>query len=463
MDAAPTTADLLPTAARASDRSRPTWRAHDAGSPQVWVRAHGLAAGAVLFDTGGAPAFGGAAAIGRYACLCLEPVETLVIERTDDAAGAFAALSALAARAETGDWRDVPGPRPLVACAIAYDLGRPARGRPSHPLPQLWAARYRAAYVWDRATASGRVVAANATAADALRRALDARPSDHELVGPKLSVPQPRVDHAAYRSHIGRIHDHIRAGDAYQINYTIRFDAAVRRHGAPEALFDRLHTASPAPFAACMRLDPTRSVLSVSPERFLRWTSDGEVETRPIKGTRPRDTDPARDAAWAAELCASPKDRAEHVMIVDLERNDLGRICAPGTIRVARFAELESYATVHHLVSTISGYLRPDVSLERLLAATFPGGSITGAPKRRAMEIIEALEPAPRGVYCGAAGYLDAAGGGDLNLPIRTAWMYGDRVAYQAGGGIVADSDADLEWEEVQTKARAFFAVCEAD
>jgi para-aminobenzoate synthetase component 1 len=203
-------------------------------------------------------------------------------------------------------------------------------------------------------------------------------------------------------------------------------------------------------------------VASISPERFLRWWPDGRVETRPIKGTRPRGASPEADAALIAELQSSEKDLAEHVMIVDLERNDLGRVCEPGSVRVSRAWALETHPTVHHLVSVVEGRLEAQTRLSALLEATFPGGSITGAPKLAAVGIIDALEPSRRGLYCGAIGYLDAAGGGDLNIAIRTAWTDSSTAYYQAGGGIVWDSDAAEEWAETLTKARAFVDACAA-
>jgi para-aminobenzoate synthetase component 1 len=349
-----------------------------------------------------------------------------------------------------------------VVCALAYDLGRrverlPTLARDDAHLPVLWAARYDAAYVWDRVAGTGRLVATSRAAADALAARLTRPPpADAPLVPGEARPEMARADYAAA---LRRILEHIADGDVYQVNYTLRFSAPCRGLD-PGAFFARLHARTPSPFAACLRLDASRSILSVSPERFLRWTPDGRVETRPIKGTRKRGATPVEDAALQAELAASEKDRAEHVMIVDLERNDLGRICLPGTVKPTRLFAPEGYATVHHLVSTVEGRLRPDVGLPELLRATFPGGSITGAPKIRAMEVIETLEPVRRGVYCGALGYLDAAGGGDLNIAIRTAWSAGDRLYYQAGGGIVADSDPDAEWDEAMVKARAFLEAC---
>jgi para-aminobenzoate synthetase component 1 len=202
-----------------------------------------------------------------------------------------------------------------------------------------------------------------------------------------------------------------------------------------------------------------RIIVGNSPERFLRVERDGRIETRPIKGTRARGGDAASDAAARAALTASVKDRAEHVMIVDLERNDLGRVCEVGSVVVEGLLRVVELPTVFHLVSTVRGRLRAEVGLAELLRATFPGGSITGAPKRRAMEIIEELEPVRRGVYTGATGWLGAAGDLDLAVAIRTATVAGGQLSLSIGGGIVADSDAAAEWEETEIKASAFVSL----
>ncbi len=199
-------------------------------------------------------------------------------------------------------------------------------------------------------------------------------------------------------------------------------------------------------------------MLSNSPERYLS-IRDRAVETRPIKGTRPRGRTPEEDAALARELLASVKDQAEHVMIVDLERNDLGRVCAYDSIHVPEFRVVESYANVHHLVSTVAGRLHRSRDAVDCIRNSFPGGSITGAPKVRAMQIINELEPTARGVYCGSIGYVDFAGTVDLNIAIRTAVFGSGKVHFQVGGGIVADSDPGAEYEETLTKALSFLHV----
>jgi para-aminobenzoate synthetase component 1 len=254
-----------------------------------------------------------------------------------------------------------------------------------------------------------------------------------------------------YLKAIERIREYICAGDIFQANLSQRFET--RLSEPAWALYRRLRERNPAPFAAFLDL-PNAAILCASPERFLRVDAAGHVETRPIKGTRPRGVGPEHDAALAQALAESPKDRAENLMIVDLLRNDLSRVCAPGSVRVAELFALEQYATVHHLVSTVVGQLAPGADAVDLLRAAFPGGSITGAPKLRAMEIIAELEPSRRGVYCGSIGYWSVSGELDTNIAIRTAVARNGRVYFNAGGGIVADSDPADEYRETLDKAR---------
>ncbi len=244
--------------------------------------------------------------------------------------------------------------------------------------------------------------------------------------------------------------EYVHAGDVFQVNLSQRFEA--RGKVDPLDLHLRLRRESPAPFSAFLRWRDL-AVASASPEWFYQTRGD-RIVTRPIKGTRPRGDSPESDAALAAELTSSPKDRAELTMIVDLERNDLGRVCRFGTVEVVEALALESYAQVHHLVATVEGRLRRGVGPIDVVRATFPGGSITGAPKIRAMEIIDELEPSRRSLYTGAIGYLSRGGTSGFNIAIRTVTVEGDRVRYQVGGGIVADSSAEAEFEETLHKGR---------
>lgn len=250
---------------------------------------------------------------------------------------------------------------------------------------------------------------------------------------------------------VRRAHDYIAAGDIYQVNLT--HTLAAPWTGDAAAFYPRLCAASPAPFSCFLRLGDT-SVLSASPECFL--DIDGaRIVTRPIKGTRPRGAD---DQAAARELLASPKERAELVMITDLERSDLGRVCRYGSVRVTGLCELETFAQVHHLVSTVEGLLRPEVTPVQAVRACYPGGSITGAPKKRAREIIAELEPVPRGIYTGALGFFRADGRAVFSIAIRTLVVRDGRATYGVGAGIVADSDPVPEYKETLHKAAGLLA-----
>jgi para-aminobenzoate synthetase component 1 len=256
--------------------------------------------------------------------------------------------------------------------------------------------------------------------------------------------------HRGYLTAVARVREYVLAGDIFQANLSQRFEAPLRE--PPWSLYQRLRTTNPAAFGAFMDCGDFQ-ILSVSPERFLRL-SGAQVETRPIKGTRPRGLGPMHDALLGRVLSESDKDRAENVMIVDLLRNDLSRVCRPGSVHVPDLFSLEHHPTVHHLVSTVVGELEPGRDVVELVRATFPGGSITGAPKVRAMEIIAELEPTGRGVYCGSLGYFGVDGEMDTSIAIRTCVAAAGTVYFQAGGGIVADSDPEQEYRETLDKAR---------
>ena len=256
-----------------------------------------------------------------------------------------------------------------------------------------------------------------------------------------------------YTRAFGRIQHYLVEGDCYQVNYAQRFDVAVS--GSPWQGYRRMRQYNPAPFAAFLNL-PDGAILSASPERFLALTGT-QVTTSPIKGTRPRCDDPQADNTQRQALSGSAKDRAENLMIVDLLRNDLGKVCVPGTVRVSELFAVKSFATVHHLVSTIHGELSHGRGALELLRACFPGGSITGAPKRRAMQIIAELEPLRRHLYCGSIGYIGFNGNMDSSIAIRTTLVQQGRAYYWAGGGIVIDSVCEEEYQESLDKAAAFF------
>jgi para-aminobenzoate synthetase component 1 len=329
--------------------------------------------------------------------------------------------------------------------------------------------------VWvRRAAGAATILARDEAAARRLRARLDQPAPAQPPVAAVLGALAPDHEARAYLDGARRVLEYLAAGDAYQVNLARRTSAAFE--GAAVELAAALRERAPAPFGAFIAAAEGGAwLVGNSPERFLALDGRGAVETRPIKGTRARDSSdgglrpterarggtgtlsgsPMRDA-----LLASEKDRAEHVMIVDLERNDLGRVCRTGSVRVDGPARVLELPTVLHLVSTVRGVLRADVGLAALLEATFPGGSITGAPKRRAMEIIDQLEPVARGPYTGATGWLGAAGDLDLAVAIRTALVSGGRLALSLGGGIVADSTPESEWAETEVKARAFQRLC---
>lgn len=269
--------------------------------------------------------------------------------------------------------------------------------------------------------------------------------------GFRLSTPfRAEQSRQRYQNAFERIQQYIQAGDCYQVNLAQRFSAHCQ--GDPLTAYQRLRNACPTPFSAYLE-SPDFSILCHSPERFLRC-QDGQVETRPIKGTRKRGATPEQDRALAEELLMSAKDQSENLMIVDLLRNDLGRTCAVGSVRVPELFGLETYPNVHHLVSSVTGQLAPETDALDLLAGAFPGGSITGAPKIRAMQIIEELEPVRRSLYCGSIGYIGCEGQMDLNIGIRSLIHQDDRLYLWGGGGIVADSQAEAEYQETLTKVR---------
>jgi para-aminobenzoate synthetase component 1 len=359
-------------------------------------------------------------------------------------------------------WPGAPRGLPVAAGWLSYDLGRPFVGLPLRaadatvaPFAPLEFHFYDA--VWVRPVGGTATIFA---IDDAAARRLSGRlaapvPPAAAAAGPLASDHDP----AGYLDGARRVLEYLVAGDVYQVNLARRLSAPFG--GSAVELAAALRARAPAPLAAFLvSADGAAALVGNSPERFLALDGQGAVETRPIKGTRARGATPAADEAARSALAASGKDRAEHVMIVDLERNDLGRVCETGSVVVDGVARVMSLPTVHHLVTTVRGRLRAGVGLAELLAATFPGGSITGAPKRRAMQIIDELEPAVRGPYTGATGWLGAAGDLDLAVAIRTALVAGGRISLSVGGGIVADSTPDGEWAETEVKAAAFARLC---
>jgi para-aminobenzoate synthetase component 1 len=275
-----------------------------------------------------------------------------------------------------------------------------------------------------------------------------------EAAGTGLSAPEPMIDQAAYAAAFARVKDYIAAGDCYQINLTFPMRAALQS-GTPLGLYAALRARQSVRHGGIVDLGVGPVLVSRSPELFLRLDAEGRIEARPMKGTAPRDPDPVRDAELAEEMRASEKGQAENLMIVDLLRNDISRIAEVGSVKVPKLFAIESYATVHQMVSTVVGQMAAPATLAGLMQALFPCGSITGAPKIRAMQIIREIEPFARGAYCGAIGWMGPDGAAGFNVAIRTLSVFeGGRVVMNVGGGIVQDSTAQSEWEEALWKAR---------
>ena len=340
---------------------------------------------------------------------------------------------------------------------LSYDFGRQLEQLPAHALddlhlPDARLGLYAWALITDHQAATSQLVfhpSLEPAQRDRLIQ-LFSQPAP-QLNGPfSLKQPmQPDISASQYQQALSKIHDYIQAGDCYQVNYTQRFSAQCE--GDAWTAYCALRQACPTPFSGFMSLADDNAILSLSPERFVR-VSHHQVETRPIKGTRPRGKNSAEDAANAAELLASAKDRAENLMIVDLLRNDLGRTCRTGSVRVPQLFTLESYPNVHHLVSSVVGELADGKDALDLIGDSFPGGSITGAPKIRAMQIIDELEPTRRSLYCGSLLYLDVRGEMDSSIAIRSLLVKDGRVSCWGGGGIVADSNWQAEYQESLTK-----------
>jgi anthranilate synthase component 1 len=350
------------------------------------------------------------------------------------------------------------------AVFLSYEAAQeiePQLRLPNSTLPwRAFALRTPCALVHERAT--GKVFAVAEPTAVALldRLEADARlvaaDADHGI--PPLDVESvTEEDPNAYLGRVVRAKEYVRAGDIYQANLSRPWRVELTREPDIGALYNRLCQANPAPFAALAQWRGA-TLLSSSPERLVR-INDRHIDTRPIAGTRPRSRRPGGDLAETIELAAHPKERAEHIMLIDLERNDLGRVSEPGSVRVDELMTIESYAHVHHIVSNVSGRLREDVTPIGALRAVFPGGTITGVPKFRCMQIIAELEGTGRGAYTGSLGFLNRDGSMDMNILIRTLSVTGRQVELRAGGGIVADSDPQRELEETRAKARGMLAV----
>lgn len=419
------------------------------------------------------------AGLGRYDILCAQPVATLVTHGTDteitDAKGTrhstddpFTLL-----RQQLGEPVSTMPGIPFSGGALGYwgyDLARRMMILPGAQgaqdtqnaghLPDMAIGIYDWAIVLDHQQKTAQLVSQQcyAETKNMLPEILDRLQRAGELPADTFSVHGSITSNFtpdSYAAAFAQVQHYLQAGDCYQINLAQRFSTAAT--GDALGAYLTLRSLSPAPYSAFLNL-PQAQVLCASPERFLR-VQNGSVETKPIKGTRPRSGDVQQDRQLAEELRNHPKDRAENLMIVDLLRSDLGKSCAPGSVRVPKLFEVESFTNVHHLVSTVEGRLAEGRDALHVLRDCFPGGSVTGAPKQRAMQIIEQLEPNPRGIYCGAIGYVGFDGNMDTNIVIRSLIYAKGVVCCWVGGGIVADSGMAAEYQETLDKAEGMLAL----
>ena len=321
-------------------------------------------------------------------------------------------------------------------------------------LPVAFATRIPAAIIYSHAQDQTHIVVENNydSLAEAIKSSLKKVVCDSEARNDSLIDEINEEIPDLYLNSVGKILNYIHEGDVFQVNLSRQWKAKLKQATTDVDIYRKLRTANPAPFSALVKFNQA-SIVSSSPERLF-CTHNGKIETRPIAGTRPRGKTKNSDADLQTELISNRKERAEHIMLIDLERNDLGRICVPGTIQVDEFMVLESYAHVHHIVSNVSGELKPGITPGQIIKAVFPGGTITGCPKVRCMEIITELEQAPRGAYTGSLGFLNHNGDMDLNILIRSLTVTDKQILFRAGAGIVADSIADKEVDETRAKAK---------
>lgn len=410
----------------------------------------------VWLDSGG---------MARYDILAAAPQRTLVLDSKNMCSDPFGLL-----RSELGEPNMPVANIPFAGGAMgywSYDLARrimtlPSVAADAEQLPDMAVGIYDWAVVLDHLRHTACLVSHQRFAETAellpqiLLRLQNKTPLQSEpfrLQGKITSNFTPEKYAAAFSS----VQNYLQSGDCYQVNLAQRFSA--RATGNAMGAYLTLRHLSPAPYSAFLDL-PQAQILCASPERFLN-VQNGRVETKPIKGTRPRSNNPQQDYQLARELCNHPKDRAENLMIVDLLRSDLGKFCVAGSVRVPKLFEVESFADVHHLVSTVEGQIEAGRDALDVLGNCFPGGSVTGAPKLRAMQIIEQLEPNRRGLYCGTIGYIGFDGNMDSNIAIRTLVYSNNEIRCWAGGGIVADSDLATEYQETLHKASAMLKLME--
>ena len=412
--------------------------------------------------------------LGRYSFIAIDPFATLNYsaknaEERAHCPDVFARIADQLSEYPLKPCPDLPPFQGGIAGFFSYDLARSLEKLPETACddkhyPDLTLGFYDVVLSFDNLLKKAWIVSSGFPEIDPFKRKLRAEARLQWGLSQIASIPKApaypscfseaissNFTRRAYLKAVARVIEHIRAGDIFEANISQRFQCTLNPALSPFALYLRLRESNPAPVGAYLRFHDT-TLLSTSPERFLKL-SKGWVEARPIKGTSQRSKNPDEDRRLAHALKQSEKDRAENTMVVDLMRNDLSKVCTPGTVKVSRYCGLESYETVHHLVSVIEGKLQEDLGSIDVLKAAFPGGSVTGAPKVRAMEIIEALEPARRGPYCGSMGYIGFDGSMDLSILIRTCVLKEGVLTFQAGGAIVLDSDPEAEYRETLLKA----------
>jgi anthranilate synthase component 1 len=410
--------------------------------------------------------------LGRFDILFAFPGDSLVLSSNGDLSGQGAAKQTQFLQALDEWWSEektaaADSHLPFQGgwfLYLAYELAaevEPFLSLHSDPLlPTAFAVRCPAAIVFDHLTLECVFVCESGTAQ--LREQITADVDQLSAVvkdSGSRTLEVSEDDPRQFTDAVEMAKEHIEAGDVYQANLSRQWTVTVDDERSSESVYESLCAANPGPFAGIARWQGT-SIISSSPERLLR-VRDGNISTRPIAGTRRRGDDEAADDNLSNELFAHPKERAEHVMLIDLERNDLGRVSRPGSVEVDEMMVLESYAHVHHIVSNVRGTLRRDTTPGMAIGAVFPGGTITGCPKVRCMEIIDKLEGAPRGAYTGSMGYLNRDGSLDLNILIRTMVKHDQQITFRAGAGIVADSDPHAELDEARAKAEGMLRALE--
>jgi len=417
---------------------------------------------------------------GRFAYIATDPVSIILPGHTAPE-NSWPLIEAALANFSLEPDKTLPPFQTGMVGYFGYDLGRhlerlPVPRQAGGTLPEYSVGLYDVIAAFDTVEKRGWVIASGYPEAQEHRRLVIAEQRARQLANQialaPATLPMPTISNSLWRPELSRdgylakakrILEYVRAGDIFQANLTQRFICTKPDGLRPFDLYRRLRQESPAPYAAYLACGENQFVLSASPEQFLYLDADRTVHTQPIKGSRPRGKTPSEDQNFAKALQNSPKDNAENLMIVDLLRNDLSRVCKIGSVEVPSLCRLESFANMHHLVSTVTGILKEEESALSLLKACFPGGSVTGAPKIRAMEIIHELEPVRRGPYCGAIGWIGFDGAMETNIVIRTLIIDGDDVIAQAGGGIVADSDEAQEYEESLSKAAALLRCLDPD